>query len=74
MSTLTIDNAKIKASESDTLHRICADGKPTEIFLTTDEASVLQRVGPIVHPSVLETMFQRSPHRLQMLHNLLNSR
>jgi hypothetical protein len=70
MSRFTIEDAKIEISESETLQQLSADGKPSSIYLTKEEVEILQLMGPDIDRSTLEAMFESSPSRLQMLHNI----
>jgi hypothetical protein len=69
--TFTIDPEKLEAFPSETIQRLRADGKPTDIFLTVEEVTAVLRVGQDIEPTELETLFAFSPVRLAMLREIL---
>jgi hypothetical protein len=70
--TFTVDPERLEAFPTETLHRLRADGKPTDIFLTVEEAAAVLRDGQNIEPTALETLFAFSPVRLAMLREILH--
>ena len=70
MSKFTVEDVKIKISETETIQQLCAKGKPSKIYLTKEEVAILQLMGPDIERSTLEALFEFSPHRLEMLRGI----
>jgi len=68
--TFTVDPEKLEAFPAEALQRLRADGKPTDIFLTVEEATAVLRDGRDIEPAALEALFAFSPVRLAMLREI----
>ena len=67
----TLESEKVKASRSETILRLHADGHPTLILLTDEESSTLQLNGPTIDRAGLKSLLSTSPGRLEMLRNII---
>ena len=71
MRKFSLEPIRLEVSQFDAvpenIYRVYVDGEPTDIFASAEEAAVLQRDGPHIARSAMETVFKSSLNRLAML-------